>query len=88
MKVPSAHMAVVEREKITAYLLNPAHPDNGGKAAFFRLLGFSRKSGQRYPRLFASSLRQRRSPRAWNRRAVGSIFWMAVSSPRAARRHW
>ncbi|MGH8555033.1 MAG: DUF6883 domain-containing protein [Gammaproteobacteria bacterium] len=43
MKVPSAHMAVVEREKISAYLLNPAHPDNGGKAAFFRLLGFSRE---------------------------------------------
>lgn len=43
MKVPSAHIAVVEREKITAYLHNPAHPDNGGKVAFFRSLGFSRE---------------------------------------------
>jgi hypothetical protein len=31
-----------EREKIADYLLNPAHPDNGGKAAFFEKLGFRR----------------------------------------------
>jgi len=40
MKLPNAHLAVVEREKITEYLLNVAHPDNGGKAAFFLGLGF------------------------------------------------
>ena len=40
MKLPNAHLAVVEREKITEYLLNAAHPDNGGKAAFFQNLGF------------------------------------------------
>ncbi|MBI4517213.1 MAG: hypothetical protein HY699_15515 [Deltaproteobacteria bacterium] len=40
MKLPNAHLAVVEREKITGYLLNPAHPDNGGKAAFFQAQGF------------------------------------------------
>jgi hypothetical protein len=42
MKLPNAHLAVVEREKITEYLLNAAHPDNGGKAAFFLSLGFDR----------------------------------------------
>lgn len=40
MKLPGAHLAIVEQEKITGYLLNPAHPDNGGKAAFFLALGF------------------------------------------------
>jgi len=41
MILPNAHLAWVEREKITEYLLNPEHPDNGGKAAFFVALGFS-----------------------------------------------
>ena len=40
MKLPNAEHAVVEREKITGYLLNAAHPDNGGKAPFFLSLGF------------------------------------------------
>ena len=35
MKLPNAEKAVVEREKLADYLLNAAHPDNGGKAAFF-----------------------------------------------------
>ena len=43
MKLPNAHLARVEREKIAEYLLNPAHPDNGGKAAFFSSLGFGRE---------------------------------------------
>ena len=41
MHLPNADLAVVERAKITEYLLNPEHPDNGGKAAFFVSLGFS-----------------------------------------------
>ena len=40
MKLPNAHLAVVEPEKIVAYILNSAHPDNGGKASFFLDLGF------------------------------------------------
>lgn len=40
MKLPNAHLAIVERGKIVEYLLNPAHPDNGGKAPFFMALGF------------------------------------------------
>lgn len=42
MKLPKTDKLVVEREKIVDYLLNPAHPDNGGKAAFFEGLGFRR----------------------------------------------
>lgn len=40
MKLPDADRAFVDKEKITDYLLNVAHPDNGGKAAFFQGLGF------------------------------------------------
>lgn len=43
MKLPNAHIAIVEREKVADYLLNPAHPDNGGKAAFFIAGGFYRE---------------------------------------------
>ena len=40
MKLPNVENAVVDREKITDYLLNPAHPDNGCKALFFLSHGF------------------------------------------------
>ena len=43
MKLPNASQAAVGREKITDYLLNPGHPDNGGKADFFTQLGFHRE---------------------------------------------
>src|ERR1035437_756248 len=42
MKLSNATKAVVERGKMVDYLLNPAHPDNGGKAEFFVKLGFRR----------------------------------------------
>jgi hypothetical protein len=42
MKLPNANKAVVVPEKIADYLLNPVHPDNGGKAEFFTRLGFHR----------------------------------------------
>lgn len=37
----NAHLAIVDRRKVVDYLLNHAHPDNGGKAQFFASLGFS-----------------------------------------------
>jgi hypothetical protein len=40
MKLPRADRAVVDQEKIQQYLLNASHPDNGGKADFFKCLGF------------------------------------------------
>ena len=40
MKLPNAHLAVVEREKIVDYLLNPAHRHGASKARFFSGLGF------------------------------------------------
>ncbi len=54
MMLPNSHSALVERGKITEYLLNPEHPDNGGKAAFFAALGFDRDAWQ----TFAAALRK------------------------------
>ena len=41
-RLPNAAAARVDTRKLGEYLLNPAHPDNGGKAAFFVALGFVR----------------------------------------------
>ena len=41
MKLPAAELATVPERKITLYLLNPAHPAGGSKAAFFLRFGFS-----------------------------------------------
>lgn len=43
MMLPNAQLALVKRGKVVEYLLNPAHPDNGGKAPFFVVLGFRRE---------------------------------------------
>jgi len=40
MKMPNAELAVVEAEKITAYLLNAAHRYGECKARFFEEFGF------------------------------------------------
>jgi len=42
MTLPNAHVAVVDPRKVTAYLLNAGHPDNGGKSTFFEGLGYVR----------------------------------------------
>ena len=41
MKIPHAIRARIPDRKITGYLLNPAHPAGGSKAAFFIRHGFS-----------------------------------------------
>lgn len=43
MKLRDGHLALIDRSKVLDYLLNEAHPDNGGKARFFASLGFSRE---------------------------------------------
>jgi hypothetical protein len=40
LKVPGGDRALIPREKLTDYLLNSGHPDNGGKAVFFQSIGF------------------------------------------------
>jgi hypothetical protein len=41
MKLPSATKAIVERDKILVYLLNPEHRIGASKAQFFTKFGFS-----------------------------------------------
>lgn len=41
MKLPNVELAIVAEEKITRYLLNPAHPVGGSKALFFLRFGFT-----------------------------------------------
>ncbi|HXG09345.1 MAG TPA: hypothetical protein VNK04_06105 [Gemmataceae bacterium] len=41
MKLPNAHLAVVEQAKICEYLLNPAHRFGASKARFFAAFGFT-----------------------------------------------
>lgn len=53
VQLRNAHLAVVERHKVLEYLLNAAHPDNGGKAQFFESLGFTSEN----PELLAGALR-------------------------------
>jgi len=40
MKLPNAHLAIVEREKICDYLLNPDHRFGASKARFFFAFDF------------------------------------------------
>ena len=40
MRLPNAHQALIDREKITEYLLNTAHRYGGSKARFFGEFGF------------------------------------------------
>ena len=40
MKLPNAHLAIVEREKVADYLLNPGHRFGASKARFFAAFGF------------------------------------------------
>lgn len=46
MKLPNVQSAAVPERKITQYLLNPAHPAGGSKAAFFLRFGFSTAAWQ------------------------------------------
>jgi len=54
MKMPNTHLATVEREKITDYLLNTAHPHGASKARFFSGFGFSSEKWQ----VLAAALRE------------------------------
>src|SRR5208282_3734595 len=47
MKMPNADQAVVEREKIVDYLLNPGHRYGASKARFFAGFGFRLEEWER-----------------------------------------
>jgi hypothetical protein len=41
MSLPNDHLARIDRVKLTDYLLNPEHPENGWKSGFFASLGYA-----------------------------------------------
>lgn len=45
-KLPHADSAIIDERKITAYLLDRAHPFGGAKAAFFGRFGFTTEGWQ------------------------------------------
>jgi len=47
MRLPNASLALVEREKITEYLLNAEHRYGASKARFFSRFSFSLESWER-----------------------------------------
>lgn len=54
MKLPRAESAIVPEQKVTHYLLNPAHPVGGSKAVFFLSFGYASADWAR----FAEALRR------------------------------
>jgi hypothetical protein len=54
MRLPNASLALVEREKITEYLLNAGHRYGASKARFFSRFGFSLESWE----MLAEALRE------------------------------
>jgi hypothetical protein len=47
LNLPNANFATVAEQKIKGYLLNPAHPVGGPKAAFFLRFGFEADEWER-----------------------------------------
>ena len=54
MKLPNAHLAMVEPEKMTGYLLNLGHRYGASKARFFEEFGFNVEAWQQ----LATALRE------------------------------
>jgi hypothetical protein len=54
MNLPNGEHAVVGPDKVRDYLLDVAHPDGFGKAAFFTAMGFQREAWE----ALAEALRQ------------------------------
>jgi hypothetical protein len=40
LRLPKAHLAIVDQDKLVQYLLNSEHPDGRPKARFFAALGY------------------------------------------------
>ena len=79
LKLPNGKSAVIEKEKILDYLLNEAHPDNAGKAAFFSGLGFHKDNWLNLISIFkliaqtAEVSKSMESPHGWKYVVDGDI---------------
>ena len=85
MKLPNAERAIVEREKIADYLLNSAHPDNGGKAQFFFSLGFRVEEWEVLRSAFVQLAGLTGISKHWNHHTGQSILWTVALKGQTAR---
>lgn len=46
MKLPNADLAVIPDQKVTNYLLDEYHPQNKGKAKFYKMVGYTTNNPQ------------------------------------------
>lgn len=88
MKLPNADKAVVEREKVEDYLLNSAHPDNGGKAQFFERFGFHRNEWKILAEAFFDLARTAEVTHSMNRRKDRNMLLLAGLNQQAENWHW
>ena len=58
MHLPRAETATVDERKVAAYLLNAAHPDNGGKSRFFDELGYKPSDSAKLARRVTATMPQ------------------------------
>jgi hypothetical protein len=88
MKLPNAGSAIVEQGKIVDYLLNPSHPDNGGKAAFFSSVGFTLEAWPALAMAFCGLAKTAEIVKRWKLRTVASILSKVALKPLAESRQW
>lgn len=65
MTLPNAHLALVEREKIVAYLLNTEHQYGASKARFFSKFGFNPAAWETMAHALREHARQHEVSRRW-----------------------
>jgi predicted nucleic acid-binding Zn ribbon protein len=85
MNLPNATIALVERQKITEYLLNREHPDNGGKADFFIALGFSVNEWETLAEALGSMALSAQVTQSIESVTAKSTLWMAKLRLQSAR---
>jgi hypothetical protein len=76
VKLRNAHLAIVDSSKVLDYLLNEAHPDNGGKARFFGSLGYSREDPDRLMQALREVAEHGRSSGVPNRHTAKNMLLM------------
>ena len=83
MTLPDVDHVIIEEVKVVDYLLDAAHPGNGGKAAFFAKWGFTAANWSALAQASRDMVRRKRWCVAYNHRGVRSS-WLTERSMRQA----
>lgn len=83
MKMPGGDKAIVEREKLTGYCLNPNHPRGKHKARVFSLvLGFTIEHAEKLPEaLLTAAATEEATPANNDRFGTRYIIDSAIAGP-------